>query len=163
MYYDNANGNTYYRTQSKGDEMKLKLIIDKTRDEEILIYAHEKTALIESIEQLVLQDNFELVGYIDREAVKLNLAEICRFTVEDNKVFAETLSEQYRLKYRLWQLEENLPDGYVKINQSCIANVRMIDRFDTSISGSMLVKFKNGSTDYVSRRQLKTVKERLGL
>ena len=163
MYYDNANGNTYYRTQSKGDEMKLKLIIDKTRDEEILIYAHEKTALIESIEQLVLQDNFELVGYIDREAVKLNLAEICRFTVEDNKVFAETLSEQYRLKYRLWQLEENLPDGYVKINQSCIANVRMIDRFDTSISGSMLVKFKNGSTDYVSCRQLKTVKERLGL
>lgn len=163
MYYDNANGNTYYRTQSKGDEMKLKLIIDKTRDEEILIYAHEKTALIESIEQLVLQDNFELVGYIDREAVKLNLAEICRFTVEDNKVFAETLSEQYRLRYRLWQLEENLPDGYVKINQSCIANVRMIDRFDTSISGSMLVKFKNGSTDYVSRRQLKTVKERLGL
>lgn len=143
--------------------MKLKIFISKTRDEEILIYAHEKTALIESIEQLVLQDNFELIGYIDREAVKLNLAEICRFTVEDNKVFAETLSEQYRLKYRLWQLEEKLPDGYVKINQSCIANIRMIDRFDTSISGSMLVKFKNGSTDYISRRQLKTVKERLGL
>ncbi len=143
--------------------MKLKIFIDKTRDEEILIYAHEKTALIEAIEQLVLQDSFELIGYIDREAVKLNLAEICRFTVEDNKVFAETLSEQYRLKCRLWQLEENLPDGYVKINQSCIANIRMIDRFDTSISGSMLVKFKNGSSDYVSRRQLKTVKERLGL
>lgn len=143
--------------------MKIKIFINKNRDEEILIYAHEKTALIEAIEQLVLQDSFELIGYIDREAVKLNLAEICRFTVEDNKVFAETLSEQYRLKCRLWQLEENLPDGYVKINQSCIANIRMIDRFDTSISGSMLVKFKNGSSDYVSRRQLKTVKERLGL
>lgn len=143
--------------------MKIKIFIKQNRDEEILIYAHEKTALIEAIEQLVLQDSFELIGYIDREAVKLNLAEICRFTVEDNKVFAETLSEQYRLKCRLWQLEENLPDGYVKINQSCIANIRMIDRFDTSISGSMLVKFKNGSSDYVSRRQLKTVKERLGL
>ena len=143
--------------------MKITIFINKNRDEEILIYAHEKTALIEAIEQLVLQDSFELIGYIDREAVKLNLAEICRFTVEDNKVFAETLSEQYRLKCRLWQLEENLPDGYVKINQSCIANIRMIDRFDTSISGSMLVKFKNGSSDYVSRRQLKTVKERLGL
>lgn len=143
--------------------MKLKLIIDKTRDEEILIYAHEKTALVETIEQLVLQDNFELIGYADREAVRLNLAEICSFTVEDNRVFAETLSERFKLKYRLWQLEEKLPESFVKINQSCIANIRMIDRFDTSISGSMLVNFKNGSTDYVSRRQLKTVKERLGL
>ena len=143
--------------------MKLKLFIDKTRNEEILIYAHEKTPLIEAIEQLVSQENFELIGYTDREAVRLNLADICRFTVEDNKVFAEMLSGQYRLKYRLWQLEEKLPESFVKINQSCIANVRMIDRFDTSISGSLLVKFKNGSTDYVSRRQLKTVKERLGL
>ena len=143
--------------------MKLKLIIDKNRDEEILIYAHEKTALVETIEQLVLQDNFELIGYADREAVRLNLAEICSFTVEDNRVFATTLKERYKLKYRLWQLEEKLPESFVKINQSCIANIRMIDRFDTSISGSLLVKFKNGSTDYVSRRQLKTVKERLGL
>lgn len=143
--------------------MKLKLLIDKNRDEEILIYAHEKTALVETIEQLVLQDNFELIGYADREAVRLNLSEICSFTVEDNKVFAATLKERYKLKYRLWQLEEKLPESFVKINQSCIANIRMIDRFDTSISGSLLVKFKNGSTDYVSRRQLKTVKERLGL
>lgn len=143
--------------------MKLKLFIDKNRDEEILIYAHEKTSLVESIEQLVMQENLELIGYIDREAIRLNPNEICRFTVEDNKVFAETLSTKYKLKYRLWQLEEKLPDGYVKINQSCIANIRMLDRFDASVSGSLLVKFKNGSTDYVSRRQLKTVKERLGL
>ena len=143
--------------------MKLKLFIDKNRDEEILIYAHEKTPLVESIEQLVMQENLELIGYIDREAIRLNPNEICRFTVEDNKVFAETLSTKYKLKYRLWQLEEKLPDGYVKINQSCIANIRMLDRFDASVSGSLLVKFKNGSTDYVSRRQLKTVKERLGL
>lgn len=143
--------------------MKLKLFIDKSRDEEILIYAHEKTALTEAIEQLVSQDNFELIGYADREAVRLNLNSICRFTVEDNKVFAETLNERFKLKYRLWQLEEKLPESFAKINQSCIANIRMIDRFDTSISGSLLVKFKNGSSDYVSRRQLKTVKERLGL
>lgn len=143
--------------------MQLKIIIDKTRDEEILIYAHEKTALVESIEQLVLQEKIELIGYTDGEAVRLNLAEICCFTVEDNRVFAATLNERFRLKYRLWQLEEKLPECFVKINQSCIANIGMIDRFDTSISGSLLVKFKNGNTDYVSRRQLKKVKERLGL
>ena len=36
--------------------MKLRIVIDKNRDEQILIYAHEKTALICEIEQLVNND-----------------------------------------------------------------------------------------------------------
>lgn len=143
--------------------MKFRLIIDKNRDEEVMVYAHAKTSLTEAIELLVSESNFELIGYTDKEAVRLNSNEICRFAVENNKVFAETLKEKYKLKLRLWQLEENLPSGFVKINQSCLANISMIERFDASVSGSLLVKFKNGATDYVSRRQLKTVKERLGL
>lgn len=143
--------------------MKLKLFIDKSRDEEIHIYAHEKTPLIEAIEQLISEDGFELIGYTDREGVKLNLADIYRFTVENNRVFAETDECNYRLKFRLYQLEERLPESFIKINQSCIANIRMIERFDASVSSSLLVKFRNGSSDYVSRRQLRTVKERLGI
>ena len=56
-----------------------------------------------------------------------------------------------------------LGTDFIKINQSCIANIRQIQRFDTSFSGTLRVIFKNGYTDYVSRRQLKAVKERLGL
>ncbi len=143
--------------------MKFRLIIDKNHDEEVTVYAHAKTPLTDKIEQLVSENNFELIGYTDKEAVRLNINEICRFFVENNKVFAETAKEKYRLKLRLWQLEEKLPAGFVKINQSCLANIGMIERFDASLTGSLLVKFKNGNTDYVSRRQLKTVKERLGL
>ena len=143
--------------------MKFRLIIDKNRDEEVIIYSHAKTPLTDKIEQLVSEDNFELIGYTDSEAVRLNSNEICRFFVENNKVFAENAKEKYRLKLRLWQLEEKLPAGFVKINQSCLANINMVERFDASVSGSLLVKFKNGSTDYVSRRQLKIVKERFGL
>ena len=88
---------------------------------------------------------------------------ICRFTVEDNRVFAETVGGKYRLRHRLREIEEKMPADFIKINQSCLANINMIERFDASVSGSLLVKLKNGSTDYVSRRQLKTVKERFGL
>ena len=143
--------------------MKFRLIIDKNRDEEILVYAHQKTPLVESLERLVLQEEFRLIGYIDREAVKLDFEKICRFTVEENRVYAETVDEKYRLKYRLCEIEEKAPASFVKINQSCLANIGLMERFDASVSGSLLVKFKNGSTDYVSRRQLKTVKERIGL
>ena len=59
--------------------------------------------------------------------------------------------------------KQMLGEGFVKINQSCIANTKKILRFSASISGALQVTFKNGYRDYVSRRQLKTVKKRMGL
>ena len=143
--------------------MKLRIVIDKNHDEQILIYAHEKTALICDIEQLVNNDSFDLTGYGETETIKLNLNEICCFITEDSKVYALTEKGKYRLKSRLYQIEENLNDNFVKINQSCIANIKKIDKFKASVGGALTVIFKNGYEDYVSRRNLKNVKERLGL
>ena len=72
-------------------------------------------------------------------------------------------NEEYLLKERLYSLEEKLPETFVRINQSCLANIKKMDRFDTTISGTLKIQFKNGHMDYVSRRQLKTVKERIGI
>ena len=143
--------------------MKITVIFDKEREEEVLIYARERTALIDSIEQLVTEDSVSLIGYSDREAVPLDLDDICFFTVEANKVFAVTDSEKFQLKHRLYKIEEQLPKRFVKINQSCIANIKKIKRFDASVSGTLTVIFQNGDRDFVSRRNLKNVNERLGL
>ena len=143
--------------------MKFRLIIDKNRDEEVIVYSHGKTKLVEDIENLVSENNFELTGFIDREAIKLNLAEIYCFVSENNKVLAVCENEKFRLKERLYQLEEKLPENFVKINQSCIADIKKIKKFDASFTGVLKVIFKNGFTDYVSRRNVKNVKERLGL
>lgn len=143
--------------------MKCRIFIDKEHEEEILIYAHEKTKLVENIEKLVSDDAFELIGYMDREAVKLNANDMVCFVAEDNKVYALTENEKLNLKFRLYQIEENLSENFVRINQSCIANINKIERFDVSFSGALVVKFKNGYSDFVSRRQVKKVKERFGL
>ena len=39
----------------------------------------------------------------------------------------------------------------------------MISHFDVSISGSLIVVFKSKYKDYVSRRRIKEIKERMGL
>ena len=143
--------------------MRCRIFIDKEHEEEILIYAHEKTPLVDRIEKLVSDDSFELIGYKDREAVRLDTADVICFVAEDNKVFAMTESEKFSLRLRLYQIEENLSDNFVRINQSCIANINKIDRFDASISGTLMVRFKNGYRDFVSRRQVKNIKERFGL
>ena len=143
--------------------MKCTLIITDEHEEEVVIYARERTKLTNDIEVLVYGSVPELIGYKENEVVKLNSDLISCFTVEGSKVYALTDSEKLQIKLRLYQLEEMLPDTFVKINQSCIANIRKIERFDTSVSGTLLIKFKNGYKDYVSRRQMKAVKERFGL
>jgi DNA-binding LytR/AlgR family response regulator len=67
------------------------------------------------------------------------------------------------VKLRLYQLEERLDKCFIKINQSCIANVRQISKVEATFSGALSVVFKNGYRDYISRRNLKKVKERLGV
>ncbi len=143
--------------------MELEIVIDKEREEKVLVYAHEKTRLVQEIEQLVHDNAFELIGYHDKTAVKLNPNDVDCFITENNKVFAISQNEKLQLKCRIYQLEENLSDGFIKINQSCIANIKRIERFQASVGGLLTVVFKNGYTDYVSRRNLKNVKERLGL
>ncbi len=143
--------------------MKCEVIIDPACEEKVIIYARENSKQIEDIKKLVEEIGTELVGYGNREIKVLNPADICCVTVLDGKVYAVCEQEQLLLKQRLYEVEKLLPETFVKINQSCLANLRKVERFDASISGTLMLRFQNGHRDYVSRRQLKHVKERLGI
>ena len=143
--------------------MKCELHIDKNTDEKVLIYAHEKNKAVDEIKSFVENQDIELIGYKDVEIEKLNPNKVNCFIIENSKIYAITDSSKYHLKLRLYSLEEMLGDNFIKINQSCIANIRKIKKFDSSISGTLSVIFKNGYKDYVSRRNIKSIKERLGL
>ena len=143
--------------------MKFTLFLDKSREEECIVYANETSRLVENIERLILDNGLEFIGYKDESIVKINLSEVYCFVVENGKTYAITEDGKLMIKNRLYQLEEKLTENFIKINQSCIANIKKIQRFDASFSGSLSVIFKNGYTDYVSRRQMKNVKERLGV
>ncbi len=142
--------------------MKIQIFIDKEREEQVIVYAHERNELVNSIEKLVNPDN-PLVGYKEREIIPINPEEVFCFVVEDNKIFAITENDSFQLKCRLYELEQTLSDDFIRINKSCIANIKKVEKFSAVFSGSLQVVFKNGRTDYVSRRNLKNVKERFGL
>ncbi|MBQ8409504.1 MAG: LytTR family transcriptional regulator [Clostridia bacterium] len=143
--------------------MKFSLFIDKEREEEVIVYARQKNKLADKIEELVMSENIELIGYTDHEIIPLKLSDIYAFSVEDGKVYATVENKKLVIKHRLYVIEEMLDNSFVKINQSCIVRIDKIKSFEASISGSLMVNMKNGYRDYVSRRQLKYVKERLGI
>lgn len=142
--------------------MKCYVVIDPDREEEVRICAHRRSPLVEEIEQLVQGEQPELIGYRDKVGIRLRPEEVSYFAVEDDRVIAVTADGTLQLRCRLYQLEDRLPPSFIRLNQSCIGNIRHIKRFDASMAGTLLVTFQNGHTDYVSRRCLKAIKERLG-
>lgn len=142
--------------------MKLTVIIDKEREEEIVLYLKEHKPIEERIRGIIDTDESELIGYDAQGVVRLDTASVSCFSVELGRTVAVIGEKRYRIDKRLYELSAILDDTFIKINQSCIANIKMIERFDASLGGSLIVIFKDGNRDYVSRRQLKNVKERIG-
>jgi len=141
--------------------MKCRIFIDKNREEEVQIFAHENNALVEKIRQLCENDGQVLFGKKDREIYRINIPDVVCFVSENNKVYAMTDKDKFEVDKRIYELETECPDNFIKINQSCIANIDKISSFGTTISATLTVNFKNGYRDYVSRRRMKFVKERL--
>jgi DNA-binding LytR/AlgR family response regulator len=143
--------------------MKFELIIDPAAEEKVTVVAKAENEISKKIKALIEQEESELIGFSGKEGEKIHLDDVCFFAAEGDKIFAFLTDKKLQVKSRLYLLEEKLPRNFVKINQSCLANIDMITRFDTSLSGTLMVHFKNRESDYVSRRQLKYVKERLGI
>ena len=142
--------------------MKHTTFIDPNRDEEVLIYIRRRTKAVEELESFIDRMDTELIGYgEDGQIIPLFPADVHCFAVEEGKVYALTDTEKLTIRLPLYAIEEMLDESFVKINQSCLASIRKIARFDASIGGALMVTFKNGHRDYVSRRQLKHVKERM--
>lgn len=146
--------------------MKYTLHITDDRDEEIIIYAQQRSALIDKIEKLVYDEGCRktpLIGYLNNDIIEINTEDVFCFFIEDKKLYASLKNGDALIKKRLYEIEEILSEDFVKINQSTLANMKLIDRFSVSIGATLTVHFKNGRKDYVSRRQMKHVKERLGI
>lgn len=143
--------------------MKCYTYIEKVDEEKVLIYANERTKLVDEIESLVLTSDVDITGTYNDEIIKININDVSCFLSENNKVFALINDKKYQIKQRLYQIEEMNLASFIKINQSCLANKKKIKKFESTIGGSLRVVFKNGYIDYIARRELKNVKERMGL
>ena len=141
--------------------MQFKLIIDEEKDEEIVITARQRTALIDEIESLISKHTDRIPGYTEDDIKMLSVSEIECVTVLDGKTYAiDATNRRYRLKQRLYELETVLPPSFIRINKSTLANEARLDRFAVTYAGSVDAVFKCGYTEYVSRRCFAQIKRR---
>ena len=143
--------------------MKYTLIIDESKEESIVITVHEKNEVVEQIEKIIETEKFVLFGFVDDDIFPLDFKDVYAFYTSDNKVYAKTKDKTLLLRERLYQIEEHTSADFIKINQGCIVNLNKVMKFESNIGGTIKVVLKNGFSDYISRRELKNVKRRIGL
>lgn len=143
--------------------MKFTLIIDKEKDEEIVATVHQRTALTDEIEALVLKyaGADRIPAYTEDDMKMLAFSDIECITVLDGKTYAiDSKNQRYRLRQRLYELEGILPSSFIRINKSTLANENRLDRFAVTYCGAVDAVFKCGYTEYVSRRCFSEIKRR---
>ena len=143
--------------------MKFSLIIDDSKEEEVIVSVHQRTALIDDIEALVLAHTGAdtVCGYTENSMKVLPFSQIECITVLNGKVYAiDCQNMHYRLKQRLYELEEILPSSFIRINKSTLANEKQLDHFSVTYSGAVDAVFKCGYREYVSRRCFAQIRRR---
>lgn len=144
--------------------MRFRLIIDQEKDEEVVVTAKERSPLIDEIEALISKHAGRIPGYTEDDIKMLAVSEIECITVLDGKTYAiDSQNQRYRLKARLYELEQSLPSSFIRINKSALANETALERFAVTYTGAVDAVFKCGYREYVSRRCFAQIKRRFAV
>ncbi len=143
--------------------MKLITTIDaRIDDERVEIYARKDYPVIAEIKK-ILDEKSDIIGFLHDGSFKvLDMQTVNSFSIIGGKLYAKTDTEQYDIKKRLYEIEDILPAQFQKISQSCIVNLSRVLKFELFFNGSLACRFVN-DIEYVSRRYIKNLKERLGI
>lgn len=144
--------------------MKFKLLINPHKNEIVEAQVHQKSIFTDNLEKFVLTNgnSNSIIGYDDKDLIILQLEDIIMITILDNKITAIcTNNKKYHLRKRIYQLTDELPNNFWRINKSSIVNKIYIDRFEGTKTAGVNIIMKNGLSDYVSRRCFSKIQKEL--
>lgn len=143
--------------------MKFNLFIDPNADEAVTATVHRRSKFTMQLEALIMEYNGSdrLMGYTEEDIKPLNIADVACILVQESKTYAiDRRGNRYRLKQRLYELEQILPGYFIRLSKSALANENHLDRFQASFSGAVDAIFTCGYREYVSRRCFAEIKRR---
>ncbi len=146
--------------------MQIEVKIDNSCIEpKVIILTAAMTEDVKAIlSKLSEQTSQILSGSRDNKIEVIDQADLIRIYASAGKVFAVTHKGEYALRLRLYEIEERLPPyQFVRISNSEIINLKNVNNFDLSLTGTICVKLTNGTSTYVSRRYVSKLKKILGI
>jgi len=146
--------------------MQLEVKIDSSYTEpKIIILTASMTEEVNNLLNKLSDQAPQIIsGNRDNKIEVIEQEDLIRIYASGGKVFAVTHKGKYVLRLRLYEAEERLPaNQFVRISNSEIINLKKVNSFDLSLTGTVCVKLENGTITYVSRRCVPKLKEILGI
>lgn len=145
--------------------MKVRLEIDsQLAEEEIVIRSRKMDDRVEMLLRLIGgKDNTPVFSFFreDKEYF-FPVNDILFFETEGEKAYAHTARDAFAVRYRLYELENMLPEYFVRVSKGGIVNVNKVYSVQRSISSASLVHFFDTHKQiYVSRLYYKEFIKRL--
>lgn len=121
--------------------------------------------ILEKINGKTTEKNKNIIGKRNESYEILEYSSITYIEAEGNNVYCKTEKAIYRLKEKLYELEERLKnERFIRINKSTIVNIMNVSEIIPYFGGKLLLKFGNSSVEKeVSRAFVKEFKEYLGI
>ena len=129
---------------------------------EVCINAPERNEEVQRLENELLSKSIKymqnIIAMQDNDIFLINVSEVILFFSNEKNNFCKTKDGIFKIKEKLYYLEEMLSiKDFVRISNSAIININHVKCFNTSIIGKIIIKFKDGSEESVSRRKISDI------
>ena len=131
------------------------------REEEAVIRAVNKTADVQMAIDLLENGSGTIPVLKDGSTMLVRIQAIYYAESVDKKTFIYTKEGCYETKSRLYELEEELDQFFIRCSKAMIINLRKIRSVKNDIGGRMSATLLNGEIVVISRSYVKELKERL--
>ena len=133
-------------------------ISNEFQDIEVCINAPERNEEVQMLENELLSKSSKSIQQIiamqNNDIFIINMSDVILFFSEEKNIFCKTKDGIYKIKEKLYYLEEKLSTkDFIRISNSAIININHVKCFNTSIIGKIIVKFKDGTEESVSKRK----------
>ena len=128
-----------------------------------VIYTDQITPEIQRALDILQAKDAPVLAERNGRTFLLSGQEVYMVRVEDRETRLYTKTEAFSTRKRLYELLEQLGGGFLQISKSCAVNLSWVESVEAGFGGGLLLKMKNGLSDYVSRNYLPALKNYLGL
>lgn len=148
-----------------GSKVKIHIeLVNGLDEDEVLIRCGRVDENIQKLQQYILDLSSEpkIVFYKQNQEFYFPLNEVLFFETEGEYIYAHTANDSYRIKYRMYELEDILPKNFVRTAKSAIVNITQIHSIERNLTASSLIQFVGSHKQvYVSRYYYKDLRQRL--
>ena len=144
--------------------MKINIDVDDSLQQDMItIHCRQITDEILKLQQLLSGTQMgaqKISAYIDDTEYYVDVKTILFMEADGNYISIHTGKSIYRLRQKLYELEEILPRDFIRVSKSTIVNTEQISSIKKNITGASEISFRNSTKRaYASRNYIKALIE----